>query len=325
MKIGVLGAGSWGTALALAVSRAGHLPILWGRDARHSGKMEATRRNERYLPEVDLPVELNIASTIDDAANCPVVLCVVPAQVTRETLSRIKGFNGTMLVCSKGIERHSSLRMSELAQLVLPDAQVGLLSGPSFAGEVARELPTALVCGLADAGRAAEIAALLSSRCFRLYPSTDLVGIDIGGALKNVVAIAAGAVIGRGLGENARAAVVTRGLAELTRLAIALGAQAETMAGLSGLGDLTLTATSLTSRNTRFGHELGRGVDVETLRSGGAKLSEGAWTADAALELARRHHVSLPITEAVADVLEGRTALEAAIERLTSRPLASRE
>ncbi|MCB1972243.1 MAG: NAD(P)-dependent glycerol-3-phosphate dehydrogenase [Geminicoccaceae bacterium] len=325
MNIAVIGNGSWGTALAMAAVRAGHRPRLWGRDREALRIAAETRMNARYLPGIRLDPAITFEPDIEALADADLLLAVVPAQNLRRVLQPLKNFSGRLISCAKGIERGSGQRMSEIVAEVMPRATCGVLSGPSFAGEVAAGKPTALVCGACEADIARDNAAALSSSGLRLYPSTDLVGIEIGGALKNVIAIAAGVVMGRDLGENARAAVITRGLAELTRLALCLGARPETMAGLSGLGDLVLTASSLQSRNTSFGHDLGRGVPVGTLRGTGGKLSEGAWTAEAALELARRHGVELPITEAVAHVLEGRHSLEDAIAFLTSRPLASRE
>ena len=296
----MLGAGGWGTALALAAARAGHETVLWGRDASLIDTMRRKRINQAYLPEVPVPKSIEVTSDIAQVGDASMLLAVVPAQAARSALAPLAAYRGTLISCAKGIERQSGLRMSEVARAVMPGASIGVLSGPTFAAEVARSQPTALVCAMPEIGEATEVTRELSSRFFRLYPSTDLLGVEIGGALKNVVAIAAGAVMGRELGENARAAVTTRGLAELTRLALALGARPETMAGLSGLGDLMLTATSMTSRNTQFGYRLGRGAAIASLRGAGAKLSEGAWTAEAALALAGRHGLDLPITRAVA-------------------------
>ena len=325
MNIGILGAGSWGTALAMAAHRAGHRTLLWGRDAASLRDIDEERENRRYLPGIGIDRQIRIEPRQSRLCTMDMLLAAVPAQAMRDALAPLEGFGGTLLICAKGIERGTGARLGEVAREMLANASIGVLSGPSFAGEVALGKPTALTLGMSDAGDARAAAHALSSGALRIYPSDDPVGIEIGGAMKNVIAIAAGAVMGRDLGENARAAVITRGLAEISRLAIRLGGRPETLSGLSGLGDLMLTATSLTSRNTAFGHALGRGADPTTLREGGGKLSEGAWTASAALSLARRHGIELPITQAVADVLEGRADLDEAIAFLINRPLRERE
>jgi glycerol-3-phosphate dehydrogenase (NAD(P)+) len=273
---------------------------------------------------VTLPEPVRPTGDLADLAGCDPVLLAVPAQTLRQVAGLAPGAT-RFVICAKGLEQASGSRLSEVVADVCPAAAVAVLSGPSFAAELAQGLPTAVTLAAPALGAAQELAAMLAGAGFRLYPTDDVIGVEIGGALKNVIAIAAGAVMGSGLGENARAAVITRGLAELARLGAALGARRETLMGLSGLGDLLLSATSLTSRNTRFGHELARGVELAELLGSGHALSEGARTAQAAVELGRRHGVELPISSAVALVLAGRSSVAAAVDSLLARPPASSE
>lgn len=323
--IGIAGAGAWGTALALAVARAGQPVRLWARDRDHAATMAASRENRRYLPGVALPGGIEISADLGTLAGAEPLLLAVPAQAARALMRRIAGYAGRAVICAKGLEQASGLRLSEVLGTELPGAVAAELSGPSFAREVALGLPTALTIAAGRYEDAAALAELLASPGFRLYPSDDLLGVELGGAVKNVIAIAAGVVSGRGLGENARAALITRGLAEMARLGEALGARRETLMGLSGLGDLMLTATSLTSRNTRFGHELGLGRAPAELLAPGQALSEGAYTAEAVCRLARNVGVELPISQAVRAIVAGEMSIDAAIEALLTRPLAARE
>jgi glycerol-3-phosphate dehydrogenase (NAD(P)+) len=323
--VGVAGAGAWGTALAVAATRAGHGALLWARGAGHAAEIAATRRNERRLPGVVLPDAVEATADAGALRGTDPLLLAVPAQAVRETCARLAGHAGRVVICAKGLERATGLRLSEVVRAELPGAVPAALSGPSFAREVALDLPAALTVGADDLAAAADLAAALAGPALRLYPSDDLPGVELGGALKNVVAIAAGAVMGLGLGENAKAALVTRGLAEMGRLAEALGARRETLTGLSGLGDLVLTATSLTSRNTRLGHELGRGRTPAELLAPGEALSEGAYTAEAACRLARAAGVELPVADAVRRVVAGEITAAEAVGLLLARPLAARE
>lgn len=283
-----------------------------------------SRANARRLPGIALPEAIRPTGDIADLAGSDLLLLATPAQTLRQVAAGVPEAPW-LVICAKGLERDSGLRLSEVVASTRTAAEVAVLSGPSYAVELARGLPTAVTLAAPRLEAAQDLAAMLAGPAFRLYPTDDVVGVEIGGALKNVIAIAAGAVMGSGLGENARAAVVTRGLAELARLGTALGARRETLMGLSGLGDLVLTATSLTSRNTRFGHELAQGVGVAELMSAGHALSEGAWTAESAVALGRRHHLELPISAAVADVLAGRLTISAAVQSLLARPLANSE
>lgn len=323
--VGILGAGSWGTALALVAARAGHRVRLWARDPAHVEEIRRTRRNERRLPGIELPAAIEPVSDAAALLAADAIVLAVPAQQLRGALTPLTPATAPLVIAAKGIERGSGHFLSEVVAEVCKEAPVAALSGPSFAAEVARGLPTAvtIAAGALDLARA--LAGLLALPTFRPYASDDLLGVEVGGALKNVVAIAAGVVMGKGLGENARAAVVTRGLAEIARLGKAIGAKPETLMGLSGLGDLVLTATSLTSRNTAFGHALGRGVPAPELLRPGAGLAEGAWTAEAACAAGARHGLELPIADAVRRVVAGDAPLDEVIAGLLARPLRESE
>jgi glycerol-3-phosphate dehydrogenase (NAD(P)+) len=323
-RLGLIGAGAWGTALAIAAARAGHEAVLWGRDAAAITRLRERRENPK-LPGARLPPEVLPTSDPADLASLDPILLTVPAQALRAAAAVVPAGPRRLVICAKGLERATRLRLDQVLEKIRPEATLAVLSGPSYAAELAKGLPTAVTLAAHDLGAARGLCALLAGPAFRLYPSDDLIGVGIGGALKNVVAIAAGAVMGLGLGENARAAVITRGLAEMARLAEAQGARRETLLGLSGVGDLLLTATSLTSRNTRFGHELARGTALAALTASGKPLAEGAWTAEAALALAADKAIELPIIEAVAHVVAGRWTVGEAIDALLARPLAAEE
>ena len=320
-RIGVVGAGAWGTALSVIAARAGHKVTLWGRDAAAVERMTRERENSAYLPEIALPTTVRPTTAISEIEGAGTVLLAVPAQQLRAVVALLPKAAAPLVITAKGLEQASGLRLSEVVAAGRPNAVVAALSGPSFALEVARGLPTAVTIASADIAVAREVAERLASPAFRPYPSDDLLGVELAGALKNVVAIAAGVTMGKGLGENARAALITRGLAELTRLALALGARRETLMGLAGLGDLLLTATSLTSRNTSFGYALAQGRATADLLGAGRKLSEGAFTAEAACRLGRSIGVELPIAEAVRAVVAGEQGVDAAIDALLARPL----
>jgi glycerol-3-phosphate dehydrogenase (NAD(P)+) len=319
--IGIVGAGSWGTALAIVAARAGHRVLLWGRDVAQIKATNASRENGRYLPGMRLPDAILPTATLARLADAQALLLAVPAQRLREVCRQLPASAASLVICAKGLEQATGLRLSQVVAAERPAAPVAALSGPSFAMEVARGLPTAVTIAADDHALAQDLAAMLAVPAFRPYPSGDLLGVEIAGALKNVVAIAAGVTMGRGLGENARASLITRGLAELTRLALALGARRETLMGLAGLGDLLLTATSLTSRNTSFGFALAHGRTAAELLAAGEKLSEGALTAEAACHLGLRTGVELPIAAAVRAVVAGETSVDAAIDALLMRPL----
>ncbi|MEH3118937.1 MAG: NAD(P)-dependent glycerol-3-phosphate dehydrogenase [Methylorubrum populi] len=321
--VAVVGGGSWGTALANAAAAAGRPVTLWMRDPAAAARVERIRVNERYLPGVALHPNVRATAEAGALATASAVLLVVPAQTLRGVLAALAPAlapEATVVLCAKGIERGSDAFMSAVAAEILPaGAPVAVLSGPSFAADVARGLPTAVTLAARDGARAARLAGLLSGPAFRLYHSDDVRGVEIGGAGKNVLAIASGIVAGRGLGESARAALIARAFAELMRFARAYGGRAETLMGLSGLGDLVLTASSSQSRNFAFGERLGRGASPE--EAVGGKLAEGAFTAAALVGLARAQAVEMPVAEAVAAVIAGDLTVDRAMARLLSRPL----
>jgi glycerol-3-phosphate dehydrogenase (NAD(P)+) len=316
--IGVAGAGAFGTALAIAQAAEGRDVRLWGRDAAAMAVAQARRTTPR-LPDATLPPGLACTAELADLRGAEAILLAVPAQATADFLAA----HGPelppvpLVLCAKGIDARDFRLQSEIAAAALPRATVAALTGPGFAGEIAAGLPTALTLACADATTGREVQAALSTTRLRLYLTDDVIGAELGGALKNVVAIACGLVEGARLGASARAALMTRGFAEMTRLAVALGARPETLAGLSGLGDLSLTCSSPQSRNFRLGQALGAGAT----RPGGTV--EGVATARAACRLGLEHGVELPIAAAVADVLEGTLTVGGAMAALLSRPLKS--
>lgn len=324
MRVAVLGAGAWGTALALQAARAGRNVALWARDAGRAADIAAARENTRYLPGVALPGSMLVTADADAALKgAALVLCVVPVQALGGVLAGLPAFDVPMLVCAKGVEAGTLRLPLEIVVEARPGLSAGVLSGPNFAHEVARGLPAAAVVAAADPALREAGLALLGSAAFRLYAGEDPVGAQVGGAAKNVIAIAAGAVIGAGLGENARAALVTRGLAELSRLAVALGGRAETAAGLTGLGDLILTAAGAGSRNMSLGLALGRGERLGDVLAARAGVTEGVKTAPALVARAAALGVELPICAAVAELVAERITVADAMARLLARPLRS--
>jgi len=315
-RIAVVGAGAWGTALANTAARAGRDVTLWARDPAVVAQLTTTRENPR-LPGIRLDDRVAATGAIADVAQAETVLLAVPAQDLRSAATALvshiaKGI--PVIACAKGIERGTHKFMTEVIAETLPETAHAILSGPSFAADVARGLPTAVTLACADETTAAALARSLGSPTFRPYHATDVRGVEIGGAAKNVLAIAAGIVAGRKLGASATAALVTRGFVELARFGRALGARSETLTGLSGLGDLILTCSSPQSRNFSLGIALGEGRKPE------GKLAEGAFTAAALAELAIKKQVEMPIAAAVAAVLDGRLSVDQAIESLLTRP-----
>ncbi|HXW42338.1 MAG TPA: NAD(P)H-dependent glycerol-3-phosphate dehydrogenase [Xanthobacteraceae bacterium] len=322
--IAVLGAGAWGSALALTCARAGRKVTLWEADAANAAQLQ-DKRESLFLPGVRLDAGIAFARDLGDAAAAAALLLVVPAQAVRVVASALSPHLAApkpVIVCAKGIERGSKKFMSEVVAECAPHALPAILSGPSFAADVARGLPTAVTLAAADAELARALAQAVGSATFRPYHSSDMRGVEIGGAAKNVLAIAAGVVSGRGLGASALAALTTRGFAELVRFGRAYGARPETLMGLSGLGDLLLTCSSPQSRNFSFGAALGRGEKPEAIHAG---LAEGVFTAPVLLDMARERAVDMPISAAVAALLAGRTTVDAAIESLLTRPLKAEE
>jgi len=321
--IAVIGAGAWGTALANAAAVAGCRVTLWARDAVQIAAMRQNRSNQARLPDVPLHERVTPEASLQAAVSgVQAVLLVVPAQTVAQmaaTLQPVLPQGVPVIICAKGIDRASGHFMSEEVEEAMPGVPVMVLSGPSFAQDVGLGLPTAVVLAGRDEAACKALAETLSSPRFRVYHSTDLRGVEIGGAAKNVLAIAAGIVAGRGLGESARAALTARGFAELLRFSHAFGGRPETLMGLSGLGDLVLTCASDKSRNFAFGLALGRGASVE--QASGGKLAEGALTAGVLVVMARSKGVDMPIAEAVNAVLEGRSGIDEAVAGLMARPL----
>ncbi len=319
-RMGVVGAGAWGLALAIAARRAGRAVRLWGRPGAAFAELAATRSSPR-LPGAALPAEIELATAFGDLSSCDALLLAAPAQATRELargLAAALGVRPPLVLCAKGVEAATGRFMTEVAAEAAPGFALGVLSGPSFAADVAAGLPTAVTLAAEDAGLAAALADALQGPNLRLYDSDDPRGVEIGGAAKNVLAIACGAAEGLGLGASAGAALVARGFAELSRFGAAYGARPATLMGLSGLGDLVLTCDSPQSRNFAFGLDLGRGLP--TAQAGGGRLAEGVFTAPALLRLAQARGVDMPIAAAVAAVLGGEVSARAAVELLLSRP-----
>lgn len=324
-RIAVLGGGAWGTALATAALAAGRDTILWAREDDVVSDIRRVNENKRFLPGIALPRNLRATTVLAEAASAEALLLAVPAQVLGEfaaTLAPLVAPGTPLVICAKGIEKETGRLVNEVLADAAPKATPAILSGPSFARDVAKGLPTAVTIA-APGDMAARLQASLSAPFFRPYASDDVVGVALGGAAKNVYAIACGVVAGLGLGENARAALLARSFAELARLGEALGARRETLMGLSGLGDLVLTATSKSSRNFSFGVDLGQGKSMSELAAPGRPLAEGVATAPALVKRARREDVELPIAEAMADLLSGALPLGEAVTRLMTRRLTS--
>ncbi len=324
--IGVLGAGAWGTALAMAARRAGCDVVIWARDPALAARLNDEHVNRDYLPGIALDPAIRATGDLAEAARCDAMLVVVPAQHLRwigEKLAPLVA-GGTdappLVICAKGIELGTGALMSEVLAEVLPGRVLAVLSGPTFAAEVARGQPSAFTLAAENADTGAALAAMLGSETFRPYRSRDVVGAQIGGAVKNVIAIACGVVSGRALGDNARAALITRGLAEVIRLGVALGGRPETLMGLSGLGDLTLTCTSQQSRNFSLGAALGAGESLDALLSPRRSVVEGVFSAAAVARLAAGHGIEMPITQAVDDILNRGADIEETIRGLLARP-----
>lgn len=321
-RIVVVGSGAFGTALAAVAAASGKAPVtLLTRRESIVEDFKQTGRNDSALPGIDLPEILAVSDDPAVLEGAGIVLFAMPSQAQREAARSLHGFIGKgadVVICAKGMERVSGRLLTDVVEEELHLQNVAVLSGPGFAADIARGLPTAMVIAAKSIDRAAALAEALSGATFRLYPSADRIGVQLGGALKNVLAIACGIVEGAGLGDSARAALISRGLAEMSRFVAARGGEADTVRGLSGLGDLVLTATSHQSRNLRYGIALGA--------SGSAKgqtgeLVEGAFAASVAADVARQLGVDMPLTEAVAAIIDGKTDVKTALEQLMSRPI----
>jgi glycerol-3-phosphate dehydrogenase (NAD(P)+) len=325
---GVIGAGAWGTALAQVCARAGLVTRIWAREPEVAEAINQTHENPLFLPGVGLAPEVAATTDLISLAECDLLLAVVPAQHLRSALREIAPHlraGRPIVLCAKGVEQGSLKLMAQVLEETVAGAIPAVLSGPSFAAEVARGLPTAVTLACRDPALGQALARALATPSFRPYWSADIIGAEAGGAVKNVLAIACGIAEGRGLGRSANAALITRGFAELTRLAVALGARAETVAGLCGLGDLVLTCSSPQSRNMSLGMALGRGASLADALAGKLSIAEGVASAPAVVGLARKLGVEAPICEAVAAVLAGTRELDEAINGLLARPLRSEQ
>ena len=325
-KAGVIGAGAWGTALAEVCAKAGLEVVLWAREPEAREAINGRHENPMFLPGVVLSPSICAVGDYAGLSGCDFVLAVPPAQHLRAALQAFAAFAPEglpVVLCAKGVEQGSLKLMTEVMAEALPQARPAVLSGPSFAAEVARGLPTAVTLACADTVLGKALAEAIALPTFRPYLADDLIGAEIGGAVKNVLAIACGVVEGRGLGRSAHAALITRGFAELIRLAVAKGARAETLSGLCGLGDLVLTCSSPQSRNMSVGLALGRGESLQQALAGKLSVAEGVATAPAVRALARSLNVEMPVCEAMAAVLAGEIGLDRAIEGLLARPLKS--
>jgi glycerol-3-phosphate dehydrogenase (NAD(P)+) len=323
MKIGVIGGGAWGTALAQVAASGGQPVLLWAREPEVVADVNAVHENRTFLSGVALHRGVQATGQLADLAGCEALLVVTPAQHLRSTLGSLPPVDAPLVLCAKGMEEGSTKLMHEVAAEAQPGAPIAVLSGPTFAHEVAAGQPAAVTLAVADRTVGERLRDRLARPAFRPYLSDDVAGAEIGGAVKNVLAIACGVVEGRGLGLNARAALISRGFAEMTRFGLARGARAETLAGLSGLGDLVLTCSSTNSRNFSLGVGLGQGKPASELLADRRTVAEGAYTAPVLRRAAHEAGVDMPIVEAVCDLLVSEANVNAVVERLLSRPLRS--
>jgi len=322
--VGIVGGGAWGTALCVSARRAGRDVILWAYEPETVAEINEQHRNSLYLPGVKLDPAIKATAKLGDVAACDLVLMVTPAQELRAIGGELRPFmraDQPLVIGAKGIEQSTGQLLSEVIAEVLPQVQTAVLSGPSFAAEIAHGLPAAVTLATASETQGGALAHALSHFSFRCYWSDDVAGAEIGGALKNVYAIAAGIVAGKKLGASAHAALVTRGFAEMVRFGAALGARRETMTGLSGLGDLVLTCGSPQSRNMSLGIELGKGQSLEDVLAKRLSVTEGVYTAGALVEMAAARGIEMPIAQAIHAVISGLATVDEAIEALLARPL----
>ena len=321
--VSIIGGGAWGTALACAARRAGNDVILWARNQNVVQNINQDQLNTTYLPDVALIDGIKATNDMADALkSADSVLLVTPSQHLRAICKQAQPFIGPIpvAICAKGVERGTDALMSDVVTTELPQVKIGVLSGPTFAKEVARGLPTAVTLACEDAQAGNQLVAAIGAPTFRPYLSDDIIGVEIGGAVKNVLAIACGIIMGRSLGDNARAALITRGLAEMGRLAAKLGAKPDTVMGLSGLGDLTLTCSSPQSRNMSFGILLGQGQSKQEILDSRNAVTEGVWSASSVTDLAHKVGVNMPICEAVNQIVTNNADIDETIEILLARP-----
>jgi len=323
-RIGVIGGGAWGTALAQTLAEAGRDVSIWAYEEATVSEINNDRINRSFLAGVPLNPCITATGSIEKIAQNDLLLMVPPAQHIRRIARELKPYLAArvpVLICSKGIERASGRLLGDILAEEFVDATYGVLSGPSFAGEVARGMPTALTVACLEETLSERIAAALGSKTLRIYWTTDLIGVQLGGAVKNVLAIAAGIVEGKKLGSNAHAALVTRGFAEMRRFAGALGARPDTLAGLSGLGDLLLTCSSVQSRNMSLGRALGEGRGLDDILAERKSVTEGIYTAAAVVKIAEEKNVDVPISAAVQAIVDGELSTDHAVDQLMARPL----
>ena len=322
--IGVIGAGAWGTALAQVLSVGGKDVTLWAREKELVDDLQDKYENTMYLPGVPLDKGIKFSDDLSKTIKAvDIVLLVTPAQHVRDVLETIKPDlrnDQAVVLCSKGIELNTGLLLSFVAEEMIPDSPVAVLSGPSFAGEIARGMPSAVTISARQQPLRRGLQSALGVKHFRPYVTDDMIGAQLGGAIKNVIAIACGIVMGKKMGESARAALLTRGVAEIGRLSIAMGGRRDTLLGMCGVGDLTLTCTSMQSRNYSLGMALGEGETLDDILKSRRAVTEGVYTAEATLALAKKNAVDMPITEAVAKALKGDVSIEEAIEEMLNRP-----
>lgn len=323
-NISIVGAGAWGTALAEVMSRQGHQINLWAKESAVVNSINSSHENDVFLPNVKLSDLIVAFNNLEQITNCDLLLVVSPAQYTRETLlevSKTLKSETPIILCSKGIEISSLSLMSQITESIFPDNPIAILSGPSFAIDVVNNKPTAVTLACKDLKIGKNIAESISLPTFRPYLSEDVIGAQIGGATKNVIAIAAGVVEGQKMGDSARAATIARGFSEIKRLAIAMGGKEETLAGLSGMGDLLLTCNSKTSRNYSLGIKLGEGQTIEEATNGLSTIAEGMYSAKAITKLAVQNKIDMPITQAVNDLIEEKYSVTDIIDNLLNRPI----
>ena len=319
--VGIIGAGAWGTALSTVMQQAHGDALIWAHEAEVVAGINVDRRNHLYLPSIDLAEGIRATSDITEMVNCQALMLVTPAQHLRSTLLAMPKFTAPLILCCKGIEADTQLLMSDVAAEICPDNAIAVLSGPTFAHEVAAGMPTAITLACTNQALGAQLMRLVAAPAFRPYWSDDVVGAEIGGAVKNVLAIGCGVVDGAGLGLNARAALIARGFTEMQRYGLARGGKTETLAGLSGLGDLVLTCSSENSRNFALGRGLGQGKSAADMLADRRTVAEGASTAPVLLQSAKALGVEMPIVEAVCALLSGAANVGQVVEALLSRPL----
>ena len=322
-KICIIGAGAWGTALAQNLGNSGHDVLIWAREAEVVESINQHHENTLFLKNIPLHEKIKATDKIEETAECDLFFIMTPAQHVRKTIENFKDIlaEKPFIIGAKGIELETGALLSDVVNETLPDATYGFLSGPTFASEVSRGLPCAVTLAMNNHNVGEEIVEFVGSRTLRTYLTDDIVGVQIGGSVKNVIAIACGVVTGRQMGESARCALITRGLAEMARLAKAMGAQKETLMGMSGVGDLILTCSSMQSRNFSLGHALGEGKTLEEILGERIAVTEGVHTAKALRTMARNNAIDMPISRAVNDFLSGDMHIDEIFEKLLDRPL----